>query len=311
MSTAELGEMAFGKARGPREAKPTQISDFSIPALFDVKGKVAVVTGGGSGIGSMIASAYVQNGAKVYIASRKEKQLKEMSEALTKKGPGSCHYIVADISVQSKAGCDALADAIKARESKIHILVNNSGASWGAPFDNVPEKEGWDKILSLNVKSIFYMTAALTPLLAKDATSFEPGRVINISSVAGITTTAQGSKLSGAGNGLWSLCAETDFIPDCWTDGTSKAAVNHLTILLATTLAPKFITVFPSKMTSFGLKQHGEEGLADGNPFGRIGHPRDMAGVALFLASPAGAYVSGTHIVLDGAATHSRLKSNL
>ncbi|OSD00444.1 NAD-P-binding protein [Trametes coccinea BRFM310] len=277
--------------------------DFTIPNLFDVKGKVAVVTGGGSGIGSMIASAYVQNGAKVYIASRKEKQLKEMAEALTKKGPGSCHYIVADIS--SKAGCDALADAIKARESKIHILVNNSGASWGAPFDNVPEKEGWDKILSLNVKSIFYMTAALTPLLAKDATSFEPGRVINISSVAGITTTAQGSKLSGAGHGLWSY-------------GTSKAAVNHLTILLATTLAPKFITVnailpgvFPSKMTAFGLKQHGEDGLADGNPFGRIGHPRDMAGVALFLASPAGAYVSGTHIVLDGAATHSRLKSNL
>ncbi|KAI9056420.1 NAD-P-binding protein [Trametes sanguinea] len=277
--------------------------DFTIPNLFDVKGKVAVVTGGGSGIGSMIASAYVQNGAKVYIASRKEKQLKEMAETLTKKGPGSCHYIVADIS--SKAGCDALADAIKARESRIHILVNNSGASWGAPFDNVPEKEGWDKILSLNVKSIFYMTAALTPLLAKDATSFEPGRVINISSVAGITTTAQGSKLSGAGNGLWSY-------------GTSKAAVNHLTILLATTLAPRFITVnailpgvFPSKMTAFGLKQHGEDGLADGNPFGRIGHPRDMAGVALFLASPAGAYVSGTHIVLDGAATHSRIKANL
>ncbi|KAI8989184.1 NAD-P-binding protein [Trametes punicea] len=277
--------------------------DFRIPTLFDVKGKVAVVTGGGSGIGSMIASAYVQNGAKVYIASRKEKQLKEMSEALTKKGPGSCHYIVADVS--TKAGCDALANAIKERESKVHILVNNSGASWGAPFDNVPEKEGWDKILSLNVKSIFYMTAALTPLLAKDATNFDPGRVINISSVAGITSTAQGSKLSGPGNGLWSY-------------GTSKAAVNHLTILLATTLAPKFITVnailpgvFPSKMTAFGMKKHGEGGLADGNPFGRIGHPKDMAGVALFLASPAGAYVSGTHIVLDGAATHSRMKTTL
>ncbi|KAI0643807.1 NAD-P-binding protein [Trametes meyenii] len=277
--------------------------DFTTPTLFDVKGKVAVVTGGGSGIGSMIASAYVQNGAKVYIASRKEKQLKEVSEALTKKGPGSCHYIVADIS--TKAGCDALVNGIKERESKIHILVNNSGASWGAPFDNVPEKDGWDKILSLNVKSVFYMTAALAPLLAKDANSFDPGRVINISSVAGFITTAQGSKLSGADHGLWSY-------------GTSKAAVNHLTILLATTLAPKFITVnailpgvFPSKMTAFGIKQFGEGGLADGNPFGRIGHPRDMAGVALFLASPAAAYVSGTHIVLDGAATHSRIKSNL
>ncbi|KAI0372429.1 NAD-P-binding protein [Pilatotrama ljubarskyi] len=277
--------------------------DFSMPSLFDVKGKVAVVTGGGSGVGSMIASAYVQNGAKVYIASRKEKQLQEMAEALTKKGPGSCHYIVADVS--SKAGCDALANAIKERESKVHILVNNSGASWGAPFDNVPEKDGWDKILALNVKSVFYMTAALTPLLAKDATSFDPGRVINISSVAGIISTAQGSRLSGSGNGLWSY-------------GTSKAAVNHLTLLLATTLAPKFITVnailpgvFPSKMTAFGFKQHGESGLADGNPFGRIGHPRDMAGVALFLASPAAAYVSGTHIVLDGAATFSRIGAAL
>ncbi|KAI0634156.1 NAD-P-binding protein [Trametes polyzona] len=270
--------------------------DFSIPTLFDVKGRVAVVTGGGSGIGTMIASAYVQNGAKVYIASRKEKQLKEVAEALTQKGPGSCHYIVADIS--SKAGCDALANAIKQRESKVHILVNNSGASWGAPYDDFPE-QGWDKIISLNVKSIFYLTAALTPLLAKDATNFDPGRVINISSVAGFITTAQGSRLADGNNGLWS-------------------SVNHLTILLATTLAPKFITVnailpgvFPSKMTAFGLKQFGESGLADGNPFGRIGHPRDMAGVALFLASPAGAYVSGSHIVLDGAAAHSRIKAAL
>ncbi|EIW53462.1 NAD-P-binding protein [Trametes versicolor FP-101664 SS1] len=276
--------------------------NFTVPALFDVKGKVAVVTGGGSGIGTMIAAAYVQNGAKVYIASRKEQQLKEVSESLTKKGPGSCHYIVADIS--SKAGCEALANAIKERESKVHILVNNSGASWGAPFEDFPE-QGWDKVIALNVKSIFYMTAALTPLLAKDATGFDPGRVINISSVAGFLTTAHGSRLASGNNGLWSY-------------GTSKAAVNHLTILLATTLAPKFITVnailpgvFPSKMTAYALKQLGEEGLSQGNPFGRIGHPKDMAGVALFLASPAGAYVSGSHIVLDGATAQSRIATSL
>ncbi|PSR75704.1 hypothetical protein PHLCEN_2v8995 [Hermanssonia centrifuga] len=109
------------------------LADLSIPALYNVQGKTAVITGGGSGIGAMFASAYVQNGAKVYIASRKEKQLKEVSEALNKIGPGSCHYVVADLS--SKAGCDALADNIKQKESKIHILVNNSGATWGAPFD--------------------------------------------------------------------------------------------------------------------------------------------------------------------------------
>ncbi|KAH9927995.1 NAD-P-binding protein [Epithele typhae] len=272
-------------------------------SLFGVKGKVAVVTGGGSGIGSMIASAFVQNGAKVYIASRKEKQLQDMCEALNKKGPGSCHYVVADLT--TKAGCDSLAGKIKEQESKVHILVNNSGASWGAPYSNVPEKEGWDKILSLNVKSIFYLTAALTPLLAKDATSFDPGRVINISSVAGFLSTSTGSKLADGDMGLWSY-------------GTSKAAANHLTVLLSTTLAPKFITVnaicpgvFPSKMTAFGIKKHGEDGLAVGNPFGRIGHPRDMAGVALFLVSPAAAYVTGNHVILDGSGMHSRLKGNL
>ncbi|KAM5538148.1 hypothetical protein V8D89_008191 [Ganoderma adspersum] len=276
--------------------------NFSTSALFGVKGKVAVVTGGGSGIGSMIASAYVQNGAKVYIASRKEEQLKEACDSLNKKGPGSCHYIVADIS--TKAGCDALANAIKERESKIHVLVNNSGTSWGSPFDDFPE-QGWDKVMALNVKSAFYMTSALTPLLAKDASSFDPGRVINISSIASFVTVVEGARVAAEGTGTWSY-------------GASKAALNHLTILLATTLANKFITVnticpgvFPSKMTAFGLKQHGEEGLAAGTPFGRIGHPRDMAGVALFLASPAAAYVSGSHIVLDGANAHSTMKAAL
>ncbi|RDX52529.1 NAD-P-binding protein [Lentinus brumalis] len=277
--------------------------DFTTSNLFHVRGKVAVVTGGGSGIGAMIASAYVQNGAKVYIASRNEKQLRETCETLNKQGhqAGSCHYLVADIG--AKAGCDALANQIKERESKIHILVNNSGASYGAPYDNFPEKEGWDDLLSLNVKSVFYMTEALTPLLAKDATSFDPGRVINISSISSFLTIATGFQLTGAGVGIWSY-------------GTSKAGLNHLTTLLATTLAPKFITVnailpsvFPSKMTALSIQQHGEEGLADGNPFRRIGHPRDMAGVVLFLASPAAAYVSGTQIILDGATTQSRTKN--
>ncbi|OBZ77116.1 Rhamnolipids biosynthesis 3-oxoacyl-[acyl-carrier-protein] reductase [Grifola frondosa] len=274
----------------------------SVPSLFNIKGKVAVVTGGGSGIGTMIASAFVQNGAKVYIASRKEKQLKEVSEALTKKGPGSCHYFVADLS--TKAGCEGLAAAIKEKEQKVHILVNNSGATWGAKYNEVPEKEGWDKVMALNVKSIFYLTAALTDLLAKDSTNLDPGRVINISSVASFLTVAS-AMVADAGHGLWSY-------------GTSKAAVNQLTNLLATTLAPRFITVnailpgvFPSKMTAYGLKMHGDEGLSAGHPMGRNGIPRDLAGVALFLASPAAAYVSGTQIIVDGAGVISRTKASL
>ncbi|KAG8828986.1 hypothetical protein FRC17_007242 [Serendipita sp. 399] len=265
--------------------------DLSVPTLFNVKGKIALVTGGGSGIGSMMAAALVQNGAKVYIASRKEKQLKEVSEALTKKGPGSCSYIVADLG--SKAGCDALTAAFKAKESKLHILVNNSGATWGAPFNDVPEKEGWDRVMNLNVKSIFYMTANFADYLAKDATSNDPGRVVNISSVASISTRSHGSGLSGEGDGLWSY-------------HTSKAAVNHLTSNLASTLITRNITVnailpgvFPSKMTAFGLKQ-AMDTFISAQPTGRIGAPSDIGGILLFLVSPAAAHVTSAMIVVDG-----------
>jgi NAD(P)-dependent dehydrogenase (short-subunit alcohol dehydrogenase family) len=267
--------------------------DFGIPNLFNVKGKIAVVTGGGSGVGTMIATAYAQNGAKVYIASRKEEQLKEVSDRLNKIRPGSCEYIVADLS--SKAGCDSLVEAVRAKENKIHILVNNSGMSWGAPYDNFPEKQGWDNVFSLNVKSIFYVTAGFTPLLAKDATNHNPGSVINISSIASISPVSVGSRPASRGSGLWSY-------------NTSKAAVNHLTTQLAVTLGPQFITVnaicpgvFPSKMTAFGLKNAGGAAkMGEGHPWGRVGEPTDMAGVALFLASPAAAFVTGAHILLDG-----------
>ncbi|KZT64106.1 putative NADPH-dependent beta-ketoacyl reductase [Daedalea quercina L-15889] len=266
--------------------------DLSIPSLFNVKRRVAVVTGGGSGIGAMITAAYVQNGAKVYIAARKEKQLKDVCDVLNAKGPGSCHYFIADLT--TKAGCDKLAAFVKERESKVHILVNNSGISWGAPYDDFSEV-GWDRLFALNVKSIFYLTVALTDVLAKDATSHDPGRVINISSIAGLTPTPYDDRLTnGQRMGLWSY-------------NTSKAAVNHLTTQLASTLTSRFVTVnailpgiFPSKMTAFGFKQHGEDNISKENPFGRPGEPRDVAGVTLFLASPAAAYVTGAHIVVDG-----------
>ncbi|KAG9073705.1 hypothetical protein FRC06_011193, partial [Ceratobasidium sp. 370] len=112
------------------------MTDLSISSLFTVEGKIALVTGGGSGIGFMIASALVQNGAKVYIASRKEKQLQQARDVLNKQGPGRCEYIVADLG--AKAGCDVLCDSLKQRESKLHILVNNSGANWAAPIDKFP-----------------------------------------------------------------------------------------------------------------------------------------------------------------------------
>ncbi|PAV21651.1 rhamnolipids biosynthesis 3-oxoacyl-reductase [Pyrrhoderma noxium] len=259
--------------------------------LFNVKGKIALVTGGGSGIGKMIAAGLVANGAKVYIAARKEKQLKAAAEELNAAGPGKCFYIIADLS--SRAGCDALCSEFKKQEDKLHILVNNSGVTWGAPFDNFPEKEGWDRVLGVNVKSIFYTTSGLSDLLAKDATNIDPGRVINISSVAGYDTHAEDSVLSGKGHGLWSY-------------STSKAAANHLTRLLAVTLIHRNITVnailpgvFPSNMTAFGFKVAGDK-MAAHQPTGRVGAPTDMAGVALFLCSPASAHMTGGHLIVDG-----------
>ncbi|QRV72302.1 Enoyl-(Acyl carrier protein) reductase [Ceratobasidium sp. AG-Ba] len=256
-----------------------------------VRDKVALVTGGGTGIGFMIASALVQNGAKVYLAARKEGQLQKAKDVLNKEGPGRCEYIVADLG--SKAGCDALCDEFKRRESKLHILVNNSGVTWGAPMDNFPEKEGWDRVMALNVKSVFYMTSNLTELLSKDATALDPGRVVNISSVGSLSANDQG---------VWSC---------------DKAAVNHLTSTMAVTLAPKFITVnailpglYPSKMTAYAYDKHAEV-LNKSHPMGRTGSPRDMAGLVLFLVSPGGAHLTGTHIVTDGGIQISGRKLKL
>ncbi|KAK7024057.1 hypothetical protein R3P38DRAFT_2956424 [Favolaschia claudopus] len=273
------------------------MSTLASSSLFDVQGRIVLVTGGGSGIGKMIAAGFVENGATVYIAARKESQLKEAIQDLNKLGGGKAHCIVANVG--SKAGCDALISEFKKRESKLHVLVNNSGVSWGAPFDNFPEEKGWDNVFAVNVKSIFYMTAGLTDYLMKGATAHDPGRVINISSTDSVVPHSE-NLLSGDGNGTWSY-------------QPSKAAVNHLTTQLAVKLGPSQVTVnailpgfFPSKMTAFGLQKAGEETIAIGQPTGRIGKTEDMAGVALFLASPAAAHVTGAQIIVDGGGRFTR-----
>ncbi|KAJ6630316.1 hypothetical protein B0H10DRAFT_1984110 [Mycena sp. CBHHK59/15] len=240
----------------------------------------------------MIATGFSRNGATVYIAARKESQLKEAVDDMKKVATAGVHYIVANVG--TKAGCDALIAEFKKRESKLNVLVNNSGITWGGPFLDFPEEKGWDNVFNVNVKSIFYMTSGLTDYLTKDAASTDPSRVINISSTASVDPHSEGP-LSGAGNGTWSY-------------QPSKAAVNHLTTQLAVKLGPSFVTVnailpgvYPSKMTAFGLKTSGDIMVA-GQPMGRVGAPSDMAGLALFLASPAAAHITGTHIITDGGA---------
>lgn len=275
---------------------PRAMSAFHLSNLFDVKGKRALITGGASGVGENMATALVHNGAHVYIASRKESQLKPVAERLTREGPGTCEYIIANIS--TKAGCDALAAEVAKRTDSIQILVNNSGVSWGAPLNEVPEKEGWDRVISTNVKSIFYLTVGLIPLLEKGTSNVNPSRVINISSMGSLDPRAEGSGVSAVGHGLWSYYA-------------SKAAVNQLTQTLSTTLAPKKITcnailpgVFASKMTAWSLREHGDD-FVKGQPMGRIGSPEDIGGLVLFLCSRASAHVTGALIPIDGGSLAS------
>ncbi|KAG5735462.1 Rhamnolipids biosynthesis 3-oxoacyl-[acyl-carrier-protein] reductase [Termitomyces sp. T112] len=268
--------------------------DLAASSLFNVKGKIVLVTGGGSGIGKMIAAGFAQNGAKVYIAARKAQQLKEAADEISKGCPIPVQTLQANVN--SKAGCDALIAEFKKRESKLHVLVNNSGVTWGGPYNDFPEDKGWDNVFNVNVKAVFYMTAGLSDLLSKDADNRDPGRVINISSTAATDPRVEGP-LSRDGNGTWSY-------------QPSKAAVNQLTSVLALKLGPRHVTVnaimpglFPSKMTTFGIQTSGETFVA-GQPTGRYGTPQDMAGVALFLASPASAHVTGTHTLLDGGARY-------
>jgi NAD(P)-dependent dehydrogenase (short-subunit alcohol dehydrogenase family) len=247
--------------------------------LFSIAGKVALVTGGSRGIGLMIARGYVEAGAKVYISSRKKEVCDQVAAELSEIGP--CASIPADLSTTE--GCKHLAEELSGREPALHILVNNAGAAWGAPLEEYPEA-GFDKVMDTNVKGVFYLTQALLPLLEKAARPADPARVINIGSIDGI---------------------KVPFIEN-YAYAPSKAAVHHLTRVLAVKLGERGITVnavapgpFESQMTKWLLENH-KESIEATCPLNRIGAPSDMAGVAIYLASRAGAYVNGVVIPVDG-----------
>jgi NAD(P)-dependent dehydrogenase (short-subunit alcohol dehydrogenase family) len=247
--------------------------------LFDVSGKIALVTGGSRGIGEMIAEGYVANGVKTYISSRKKEACDATAARLSEQG--ECISIPADLS--SMEGIKNLAAEIASRESQLDILVNNAGATWGAPIEEFPEA-GWDKVMDINVKGPFFLTQALLPLLEAAASEGDPARIINIGSVDGLNVNR---------------------LPT-FSYGPSKAAVHHLTRLLASHLASRNITAnaiapgpFPSKMMEHTLKTMGEK-IRQGVPLKRVGEPADMAGAAIYLASRAGAYVDGVVIPVDG-----------
>ncbi|EXJ87443.1 hypothetical protein A1O3_04403 [Capronia epimyces CBS 606.96] len=281
----------------------TSTADLRISTLFDVSNHVVLVTGGATGLGEMAAQGFIQNGARVFIASRKESQLKKTADRLNALGPGKCEYIVADL--KDKAGCDVLINEVKKRTDRLTVLVNNTGVTWGADYYDFPES-GWDKVMALNVKSVFYTTVGLESLLLKGTNADNPSRVINIASVAGIATadvtSTDDGGLSAPGHGTYSY-------------GPSKAACIHLTKIQASKLAPLNIMVncicpgvFPSRMTNFGLEKYIDT-LLERQPTGRVGKPSDFAGLVIFLSSLASAHMTGNVIEIDGGSNLSGWKS--
>jgi NAD(P)-dependent dehydrogenase (short-subunit alcohol dehydrogenase family) len=250
--------------------------------LFGVEGKTALVTGGSRGIGLMIARALVEAGARVYISSRKAEVCDAVAAELSElPGAGTCVSLPADLQTEEEA--IRLADTYREHERVLHVLVNNAGANWGEPLETFPAS-AWDKVLNLNVKAPFFLTRALLPQLEAAATDDDPARVVNIGSIDGIQVP----------------------LLHTYSYSASKAAIHHMSRVLAKELGPRRITVnavapgpFESKMMAETLRTFGDS-IAASSPLGRIGRPDDMAGVALYLAGRAGAYVTGAVIPVDG-----------
>jgi NAD(P)-dependent dehydrogenase (short-subunit alcohol dehydrogenase family) len=251
--------------------------------LFSLKGRTALITGGSRGIGRMIAEGFLAQGARVYISARKATACDQTAKELS--AFGHCVSLPADVS--TVAGAQALAQAYAKHEGTLDILVNNAGAAWGAPYDEFPES-GWDKVVDLNLKTPFFLTQALTPMLRKAATD-HLAKVINIASIDGISVNPQ----------------------ETYSYAASKAGLIQLTRRMALRLAQDRIVVsaiapgaFASDMNK-DARDHGDE-IKGHIPAGRIGTPEDMAGAAIYLASRAGDYVMGSTLIVDGGVTHAR-----
>ncbi len=247
-----------------------------IENLFSLEGKVALVTGGAKGIGAMISQGLVESGAKVYVSSRSAEACENFAQEMSK--IGQCAALPADLS--SLENIDNLVKELTQKESKIDILINNAGATWGHPLGDFPEK-GWDKVMNLNVKSIFFLTQAMLPLLRAAASKESPSRVVNISSIM----------------------AEMPFVMNSWSYSPSKAALKQMTRNLANELTKEQILVncigpgfFPTKMTAFMDKKQ----MAGIAPIGRGGQASDIAGLVIYLCSKAGSFMAGNFIPLDG-----------
>jgi 2-deoxy-D-gluconate 3-dehydrogenase len=247
--------------------------------LFSLEGRVALITGGSRGIGRMIASGFIAQGAKVYISARKAEACDRTAQELSHNG-GTCISIPGNVATVE--GARALASAVMAREPKVDILVNNAGAAWGSTFDEFPE-QGWDKVMDLNAKAPFFLTQAMAPALRSAASAARPAKVINIASIDGIYLTFR----------------------ETYSYVTSKAGLIQLTRLMAARLIKDHICVSAIAPGAFKSDMNRDardnaEQVASQIPARRVGTDEDMAGAAIFLASRAGDYVVGATLTVDG-----------
>ncbi len=250
-------------------------------SLFDIRGKVALVTGGARGLGRMIAAGLVAGGARVYITSRKREIGEQTAHDLS--AEGECAALTANLATpEAVAG---LAREFKAREQRLDILVNNAGKTWGAPLESFPDK-AWTDVMAVNVQGPFTLVRELLPLLKAAGTADDPARIINIGSLAGSVVEPL----------------------QAYSYVASKAAIHHLSRVLAADLAPFHVTVnvvmpgfFPTQMTAHIREDEETHRILVGRvPLRRLGRAEDIAGACVFLASRAGSYITGAELRLDG-----------
>jgi NAD(P)-dependent dehydrogenase (short-subunit alcohol dehydrogenase family) len=256
------------------------IDEIGIGDLFNVSGKVVLVSGGSRGIGLSLAEGFVRAKARVYVSSRKADACEQTAQELST--IGECFSLPADLSTAD--GCRRLAAELAEREPHLDVLINNAGALWAQPLAQYAEA-GWDKVFDLNVKGAFFLTQATLPLLKAAATPADPARVITIGSI----------------NGFHVPPHET------YAYAASKAAVHHLSRLLAKALAGSHVTsnviapgMFASKMMEATITTRGEDAVLERVPLKRFVAPADMVGAAIFLASRAGSFVTGAILPVDG-----------
>lgn len=261
------------------EDNPVLDGQSAAPAnLFDLSGKVAVVTGGSRGIGRMIAFALASAGARVVIASRDADALAATAKDVST--VGECSAIPADLATTD--GARAFADTVLDLEPEVDVLVNNAGAAWGAPIGEFPES-GWDRVMNINLKGVFQTTQFLLPALRAAGTAAVPARIVNIGSSDGLTVP----------------------LFENYPYSASKAAIHHLTRHMAATLAPDILVnaiapgPFETKMMKGPLRERGDDIVGE-TLLGRIGAPDDIAGAVIFMASSASRFVTGIVLPVDG-----------